>query len=355
MFAADYAQCSVLCHQVLSHNREEFAAHELLIQSLLAQNRDDEALTAAHDWFNFQPRTVGRQAAWIMARPSQWRLLAHAAYRRGAEETLSEVLDQQLVLLQTLTAEEVHDNRVEHVMDSEHLLGSDGNTTLPDTDEHDIAAQSRDVQWQGTTAVLDAITTAALWFDLQASRARDEQTRNDDGELCTTIQSLIDEWCARRGNLSTADAALVELLLAWCHVRASHTHINHTPFTELMGRNVPNEIKIYALVLSFVLEFDVHRPHLTSDPFAIHQKVAQHFQKLTQVLRNNNDPKMQNDVDTSLLYRTTSLLIKLLDPNNKERDQVKNDLAYTIRRPGLSLILLRRVLSALNDFALKDK
>ncbi len=342
MFAADYAQCSALCRQALSHNREEFAAHELLIQSLLAQHRDDEALTAARDWFNLQPRTVARQAAWTMARPRQWRLLAHAAYRRGAEETLSEVLDQQLVLLQTLTAEDVHDNDAEHVLDS-------GDAELPDTDEHDMAAQSRDVQWQGTTAVLDAVTTAALWFDLQASRARDEQTRQEDSELCTTIRSLIDQWCARRGHLSATDAALVELSLAWCHVRASHTAVNHTPFTELMGRNLPNEIKIYALVLSFVLEFDVHKPHLASELHARHQKVFQHFQHLTQVLHNNNDPKMQNDIDTSLLYRTTSLLIKLLDPNNNEREQVKNNLAHLTKRPGLSLILLSRVVTALNS------
>jgi hypothetical protein len=346
MFTADYAQCTTLCRQAVAHHRDEFSVHELLIQSLLAQHRDDEALAAAAEWCSVQPRSVVRQTAWSMARPRQWRLQAHAAYRVGAEETLSAVLDQQLVLLQDLTNVELN-LAEEHVTATEHATPSEESYEQPGLDEHDLAAQSRDVQWQGTTAVLDAVTTAALWFDLQGNRARDQSTCEEDAELCTTIRGLIEQWCARRGELSATDRALVELLLAWCHVRAANTaSVNHAPFTALMTRDVPNEIKIYALALSFVLEFDTHKPHITSDQQAegLH-KVTQHFKQLTQILHDTNDPKIRNDMDSSLLYRTITLLLKFLDP--KERDQAKNELAHIRRRPGLSLILLGRVSTVL--------
>ncbi len=339
MFAGDYAQCTALCRQAVAHNREEFSAHELLIQSLLAQHRDHEALAAARDWCAVQPRALTRQATWTIARPRQWRLLAHAAYKGGAEETLSEVLDQQLVLLQDLTNQELSEGVEDVTVRNEESVES------PEMDEHDLAAQSRDVQWQGTTAVLDAVTTAALWFDLQARQARDQQTREEDTELCATIRALIDQWCTRRGDLSAGDTALVELLLLWCHVRAANAvTLNHTPFTELMARDVPNEIKIYALALSFVLEFDAHKPHLAAEG---HAKVAQHVQQLTQLLHNSNNPKIQNDMDTSLLYRTITVLLRFLEPSAKDRDQAKNELAHITRRPGLSLIVLNRVSAVL--------
>lgn len=339
MFAGDYTQCASLCRQAVAHNREEFSAHELLVQSLLAQHRDDEALAAARDWCNVKPRALARQAKWALARPRQRRLLAHAAYKGGAEETLSAVLDEQLVLLQDLTNQSAD-------IESEHVtVPSEEGAESNELDEHDVAAQSRDVQWQGTTAVLDAVTTAALWFDVQAQRARDQQTREEDAELCVTMRALIDQWCTRRGDLSAGDTALVELLLLWCQTRAANTApVNHVPFTELMARDVPNEIKIYALALSFVLELDAHKPHLASEG---HHKLTQHVQQLTQVLQNGNNPKIQNDMDTSLLYRTVTVLVKFLDPNTKERDQAKNELAHITRRPGLSLILLNRVSTVL--------